>query len=104
MIDELGSHHACNNFFREFLDMIKQDMLVVQKSGSKRKEESNGNGDGDVEVEPHRANSSGTLAVPGQERSRRKSSSNIARDLGGLIMNIPGYVARPTSLASLPGG
>lgn len=75
-MDELRSHNAYTAVFHKLLDLIQQEMLIVQK----------GEPDG--------------LIVPGQERARRRSSGNIARDLGSIKINcesINGYIAPATN-------
>ena len=70
-MDELRSTYACTDFFREFLDMIQKEMLIVEPSN------------------------------PSHETVGRKSSGTIARTLGSMKINCitnPDYVARSTSL------
>ena len=34
MINDLRSDHTCSKFFRDFLDMVQRDMLIVEQNNS----------------------------------------------------------------------
>lgn len=70
-MDELRSTDACTDFFREFLNMVQKEMLIVEPSN------------------------------PGHKTVGRKSSRTIACTLDSMKINCfrnPDYVAQSTSL------
>lgn len=77
MIDELRCHNACNIFFRDFLDVIEHEMLVIHQ-------DEHGSDTASTRAESHEDATLEVLAVPGQNCGRRKSSGDIFRTLGTL--------------------
>ncbi|KAJ4365827.1 hypothetical protein N0V83_008448 [Neocucurbitaria cava] len=78
MLEELRkrSRDDSNNCFLGILDTIQNDMLVVQGDNLDSVDETN-----ETESSP----ASGFLKVNHEARRRRKSSGNIARDLGSIV-------------------
>lgn len=74
MIENLYSHQSCTPRFKDLLDIIKDQMLVVNAEHRVP-----------AEVLQLQRSTSDSLVVPGCSRSRRSSSSAILHALGNLL-------------------
>jgi serine/threonine protein kinase len=76
MIEELHEHQRCTEDFRNFLEIIRRDMLVIHHPNPPHQEE----------IASHMPLGSipNSLNVPGQDSTRRKSCGDIHRLLGDI--------------------